>query len=157
MTKSLLSLAILLTGLHANAFLDGLIPNSNLCRENLLSLLNEPANGQAQFKKEFLGTDSAGQACKLVITYAENASLQGRVSINVNDSTLDPFNHAVYVSQDTCNADTSAVSGRYTFRQDTGWHHRFTTKLTAQRLANGLVQIDYVQGDGKITCIGTTK
>jgi hypothetical protein len=115
------------------------------------------AGAELKFKKSFRGTeDKTGKACNLEFSYAENRDRRGSLYVEVLNSPMMPFNHYVAVSNDSCGGDADSVKGRYSFKQDSGWHTRFTTTLNMTKLNNGTLKVVYGQdGGSNLTCTGS--
>jgi hypothetical protein len=151
-TASLASIA------QASVF-DPITPNTSVCRNALINLMGEtPSNSKVNFTKILDGTDSEGSACTLKISlYETNDSQKGLLT--VTGKYLNPFNHSIDVENlKGCDNNAQAVKGFHTFKQDSGWYHRFTSKVNITKLAeNGKIEVIVRQEGYTKTCTGEIK
>lgn len=138
---------------------DKLFAKKAICRDAFVTMMNQPAEQAVpEMKRMFEGINTADQkVCRMEITYKENQEKRGSIDVYVLDSRLDPFNHQVPATNEdaSCSAGNTSVSARYSWRQDSGWHYKYSTELSIKKLEDGRLEVTYRQNKGeKLTCVG---
>lgn len=141
---------------------DKLFAKKAVCRDAFVTMMDQPAEQAVpELKRMFEGINTADQkACRMEITYNETPQKRGSIDIYVLDSRLDPFNHRVPAANDdaSCSAANTSVSAKYSWRQDSGWHYKYSTELSITKLQDGKLEVTYRQNKGeKLTCVGTIR
>jgi hypothetical protein len=157
LTLSLVSVSMISVS-HAS-ILDAATPNVSVCRDAFVNLMGESANNsKVNFKKTLDGVDSKGAVCSFKISLYETTDLKKGL-INIDAPLLNPFNHSMPAENSKkCDNNAQEVKGFYSFKQDSGWHHRFTSKLSLSKSAeNGKISVTYRQEGSTITCTGELK
>ena len=133
-----------------------------ICRDAFVTMMNQPAQQTVpEIKRMFEGINTADQkVCRMEITYRETQDKRGNIDVYVLNSRLDPFNHQVPAANDdaSCSASNTSVSAKYSWRQDSGWHYKYSTELSIKKLEDGRLEVTYRQDKGdKLTCAGTIR
>jgi len=141
---------------------DKLFAPKAICRDAFVTLMNQQAEPAVpELKRMFEGVNTADQkVCRMEITYKENREKRGDIDVYVLDSRLDPFNHMVPASNDvsSCSAANTSVNAKYSWRQESGWHHKYSTELSIKKLEDGRLEVSYRQNNGeKLTCVGVIR
>jgi hypothetical protein len=134
-----------------------------ICRDTFVTMMNQLAEQALPEQKiMFEGINTSDQkVCSMEITYKETPERNGVINIYVPTSPhLNPFNHPVPTANGDayCSADGTSVSAKYSWREDYGWHHKYTTELTIAKLSDGQLKLTYRQNKGEeLTCVGTIR
>lgn len=133
-------------------------PNVSVCRDAFVNLMGESAsNSKVNFKKMLDGVDSRGAVCTLQISLYETSDSKKGL-INIDGGLLDPYKHSMATeNSEPCDNNAQEVEG-FSFRQSSGWHSRFTSKLRISKIAeSGKISVYMQEGGMYRTCTGELK